>query len=35
MDRFTLPDGTTPVLLSVETFRDEYGPTHTVLGFGA
>lgn len=35
LDQFTLPDGTTPGLLSLETFRDENGVTHTKLGFGA
>lgn len=35
LDRFTLPDGTAPVLLSVETYRDEQGVTHSKLGFGA
>ena len=35
LDQFTLPDGTTPPLLSVETFRDESGVTHSKLGFGA
>jgi len=34
VDQFTLPDGGTPVLLSIETFRDEYGVTHSKLGFG-
>ena len=35
LDKFTLPDGTVPVLLSVETFRDEAGVTHSKLGFGS
>ena len=35
LDRFTLPDGTFPALLSVETFRDETGVTHSKLGFGS
>lgn len=35
LDQFTLPDGTSPPLLSVETFRDENGVTHSKLGFGA
>ena len=35
LDRFTLADGTTPGLLSVETFRDEVGVTHSKLGFGS
>jgi len=35
LDKFTLPDSTTPILLSVETFRDEDGVTHSKLGFGA
>ncbi len=35
LDRFTLADGTTPGLLSIETFRDEVGVTHSKLGFGA
>lgn len=33
LDRWTLPDGTSPPLLSIETFRDETGVTHTKLGF--
>jgi hypothetical protein len=32
--RFTLPDTTTPPLLSIETYRDEYGVAHSKLGFG-
>lgn len=35
LDQFTLPDGTAPPLLSCETFRDEYGVTHSKLGFGS
>ena len=35
LDRFTLPDGESPVLLSLETYRDENGVTHTKLGFGS
>ena len=35
LDLFTLPDGTAPSLLSVETFRDENGVTHSKLGFGS
>jgi len=35
LDQFTLPDATTPGLLSVETYRDENGVTHSKLGFGA
>jgi len=35
LDRFTLPDGTSPPLLSVETYRDESGVTHSKLGFGS
>jgi len=35
LGQWTLPDGTTPGLLSVETFRDENGVTHSKLGFGA
>ena len=35
LDRFTLPDGEAPVLLSLETFSDETGVTHTKLGFGS
>lgn len=35
LDQFTLPDGTTPPLLSVETFYDENGVNHSKLGFGA
>ena len=34
LDRFTV-HGETPGLLSVETFRDENGVTHSKLGFGA
>jgi hypothetical protein len=34
LDQFTLPDGTAPPLLSVETYRDEYGIAHSKLGFG-
>lgn len=34
MDQFTVA-GETPVLLSIETFRDEDGVTHSKLGFGA
>ena len=33
-DLFTLPGGQSPLLLSCETFRDEVGITHSVLGFG-
>jgi hypothetical protein len=32
-DQFTV-DGDTPVLLSIETYRDENGITHSKLGFG-
>ena len=32
-DQFTI-HGETPPLLSLETFRDESGVTHSVLGFG-
>ena len=35
LGRFTLPDGSTPGLLAVETYRDEDGVTHSKLGFGA
>ena len=35
LDQFTLPDGTAPVFLSLETFRDETGITHSKLGFGS
>jgi hypothetical protein len=35
LGQFTLPDGTTPGLLAIETFRDEDGVTHSKLGFGA
>lgn len=35
LDLFTLPDGSAPPLLSVETFRDESGITHSKLGFGS
>jgi len=34
LDKFTLPDTSTPILLSVETFRDENGVTHSTLGLG-
>lgn len=33
-DQFTV-SGDTPVLLSIETFRDESGITHSKLGFGS
>ena len=33
LDKFTL-DGLSPPLLSVETYRDEYGITHSKLKFG-
>ena len=33
-DQFTV-HGDTPVLLSIETFRDESGVTHSKLGFGS
>ena len=33
-DQFTV-DSDTPVLLSIETFRDENGVTHSKLGFGS
>ncbi len=35
LDQFTLPDGSTPELLSLETFSDEDGEAFTVLGFGS
>ena len=35
LDRFTLPDTSTPELLSLETFSDEDGVAFTVLAFGA
>ena len=35
LDRFTLADGSTPGLLSIETYRDEVGVTHSKLGFGS
>ena len=35
LDQFTLPDATTPELLSLETYRDEDGITHTKLAFGS
>ncbi len=35
LDRFTLADGSTPGLLSVETYRDEVGVTHSELAFGS
>ncbi len=34
-DRLTLPDGTTPPILSVETRNDETGAYVTVISFGA
>ena len=34
MDQFTVHTET-PVLLSIETFRDENGVTHSKLGFGS
>lgn len=34
IDRVTLPDGSAPPLLAVETFRDEAGVTHSKLLFG-
>lgn len=34
LDQFTI-SGETPGLLSIETFRDETGVTHSKLGFGA
>ncbi len=33
-DQVTLPDGSAPPLLAVETFRDENGVTHSKLAFG-
>lgn len=33
-DQVTLPDGSAPPLLAVETFRDEDGVTHSKLMFG-
>ena len=35
LDRFTLPDTSTPELLALETFRNKDGITHTKLAFGA
>jgi hypothetical protein len=35
LGEFTLPDGEAPGLLSIETYRDEYGITHSKLGFGS
>jgi len=35
LDQFTLPGNQTPSLLSVETYRDEDGVTHSKLGFGS
>ncbi len=35
LDQFTLPDGSTPELLSLEIYRDEDGITHTKLAFGS
>lgn len=34
VDKVTLPDGSSPPLLAVETFSDEYGVTHSKLAFG-
>jgi hypothetical protein len=34
LDQWTFVDGSTPVLLAVETFRDEVGVTHSKLAFG-
>ena len=33
-DRITMPDGTTPPIISTERFFDESGPSHTVLYLG-
>ena len=33
-DKLTLPNGTTPVIVSIETKQDTAGPHHTVLHFG-
>lgn len=33
-DRVTLPDGSSPVMLAVETYRDEVGVTHSKVFFG-
>ena len=35
LDQFTLPDATSPGLLSVETYRDRNGVDHSKLGFGS
>ena len=35
LDQFTLPGSQTPSLLSVETYMDEDGVTHSKLGFGS
>lgn len=32
--KLTLPDGTTPPILSVDTFGDERGDHHTVIHYG-
>ena len=33
-DKITLPNGTTPVIISIETLQDTAGPHHTVVHFG-
>ena len=32
--KITLPDGSTPKIVSVSSIQDETGPHHTVVGFG-
>lgn len=34
-DRVTLPDGSSPLVTSVEQIKDEAGDHHSVIGFGA
>lgn len=34
-DRITLPSGTSPIVTTVATIKDEVGDHHTVIGFGA
>ena len=34
-DKVTLPGGTSPLVTSVATIKDELGDHHTVIGFGA
>jgi hypothetical protein len=34
-DRITIPGGTSPLVTTVATIKDEVGDHHTVIGFGA